>query len=1428
MSKYQYPALTDEKEFELLINDLCKKEFNLNTFQLFGRKGQKQDGIDGITLNSQKNLIVHQCKNKLLNREDKKIQVELITDLENEVISARTKFIDTEGYDIEYFIFANSFKQDTKVQEKAIELSKSYGFNIIVWSWDEIQDMLDRYLEISKQYYPHFFDKNILSCNEIQKRFKLNSSILASSSNFFIEKSFIDVSEYSLIEDFMYKKNDNNLLILTGKAGIGKTAVLSKIQDNLEEKELTFLSIKSDRVTIENKQSLSSFFEVDNLLHSIKQVSLYDPVIILIDQLDALSLTLSSDRSVINIILEFIAQVKRIPNVNIIVSLREYDLKNDPMLSYLDNDNVVYLKPFSEEYIKQKIKRLVTQNNKLSNSLIELLRVPLHLSLFLELYENDSDCLSIKTIQDLYKKFWEQKVLDKTIEKVLKDNSINLINKIVSKMDSLKKIQVPILYFQDEYSDEISLLLSKGIIVQENERLAFFHQTFYDFLFARSFVKNEKSLYQYVTSIEQTLEVREQIKQIIEFLRGSNEEEVYLEQIKQFLKSSDIRLHIKLLIIAYLGNIDNPTEDEFSLLLSLFKSNSKYEQYFIESWISSDWVDYFVKIDFFNKDNFKKYNLHYKLETFVNKIPNKVLKVLDDYEEDKDIKEESIISCLSRLDIWNDNALSILKKYRKVFINKKNYRYEMDSIFNKLYNYDTGFAEKLFIELLNNSLKDVINLEKQEIIEHETVDAFKEILTKDSKELYIGILSFFENISKEQTKKNSKKEYIIEDDIFDSSSMFQFESTLYTIWDLYRQVLERLSIIAQKDKKLFNEILQSFNSSKYMSIINFKIFAYFQDVVNYKDKVFDLLTDKELLEEVSFDCENGFKLMKMISKSYNLYDYKQKQIIFNTLSSILPSWEKRRWRKESSLYGFTKYKLLLQLPTEEIKKFDYYKELLELQRKFPWYIESEPRVSKGSCVGSPLTENVYKKMTLKNWLQSILVFDKVNKRTNSFLRGDKLEHSRVFEEQVKKNHDKFYNFLFEIKDKKVHVDYLSAGLSALIESEIDSSRLLKIIKYYSNIGDSWLQRQILKGIKKLLNNKIFESSVLDILENSKNIKYESIVREKDKFQTIHEHRSNSINSFEGDFVALLPLIFKTVYKDKAYETRVLKMINEVIENNVDFVMFEFVDKLSYIHDIDKHLYSDLICKIIDKDELGQLSLYTLNKYHYLYQNSLINKSILINIIKRCITFISFCKKKEDSHYISNLGMVLFFYFLNNELSESLLEKAISSNKQVVDGILSQIFNREIKSVNVEIIEISKKYILKFKNDEENDSSYRYNLNKLNNLKFIEKDFKFVQNLAKSMNIKRESNSFVEYLRNEYYENSKIVDKVLLLLESNIQSLIYKTKEDTYYFDNKELIEFIIELYNRMKLKNEREKVLDLLDSFLENDNLRFSTKNLIE
>ncbi len=1420
MSKYQFPTLKDEKEFESLVNDLCIEKYGIE-FQVYGRKGQKQSGIDGLSFSKDKKQIVYQCKNKFINRDNQKIQAELLNDIENEIKSTISKF-----QNIDTFIFANSFNQDTALQDAAINLTQQYGFIVIVWSWEEIESLLEKYPTISKHYYPWAFDKSILTENDIKQKFHENSLILLSSSSLYIEKSFIKMVEFDEVSNFINNDDyEDSLLVLTGKAGIGKTAILSEIQNYLIKNNMAYLSIKSDKFDIENKDSLSKFFGVENILNSIKQLARKEKVVVLIDQLDALSLTMSSNQKTINIILEFIEQLKRIPNVKIIVSIREYDLKNDPLFKNLNDSNVVRTQTLSFEYVNNKLKSFMKNSTTLNNTLIELLRTPLHLLIFIELFPQDDALLSIKTVQDLYHHLVKQKI---------SNNAMKLLNIIVDKIDEKKKIEIPLLYLEDESQEDLPLLLSSGILKEEKQKISFFHQTFYEYLFAKAFMKKGKSLYQYILTTSQDLTIREQFKQIIQFLRGTDEVK-YLQELENILYSDEIRFHIKLLLISYLGSIESPTGKEFTFIQKLFKDQSDYEKYFIESWISPDWLIYLKEADFFNNANFEKYKLQNRLEIFINKETDLVFDILDNCQCEEKIKNYSIINCLSRLDKFNDTGFEIFKKYHFLLYEGDIHYYDLKKLYQKIYLLDKGYTIYIFFEYLNKRIDIVEDHDKKELLDHNWYEIFEFLLEQKEIDILQRVLEAVQIISENFKNEYSKKEFLITDKVFDSI-MWQFDDSHNSSWGLYRTTLDKVSQLAIDDKESFLELIKPYQSTHYLSLITFLIFGYSKNPHEYKNEIIKLFTNIKLLEGLSFSQDDGYEFALLLNKSFKLFDEIEQQQIFNSIILVNPQWQKSaflgKWDKKpvflGTYRGLQKYELLSQLKIEDIKKFDYFKEFQELQRKFPWYHFKKPHKSKVSCVGTPLNNDVYSKMSLANWLQSMKVFDGTKSRnsTNSFLRGSKTEHHRKLEKEVTENPDKFFDFLLQLKSENIHPDYLSAGLNGLVASSYDEEKILEIVQRYSDIDDNWLKRTILKTIKHLISKGSFDKSLVDILEANKDIKYEGLVRDKDKFQTIHDHMSSAINSFEGDFAELLPLIYKYVFEDENAKERVLILINEVVSKNTHFVVFGLLRTIEKIESVDKPLFAKLLIDLINKDEIGQISIYSLQNFHYLYMNKFISKEEVVVYIKKCISFAKLVQDREDSNYINNLGMYLYFYYLNDNSFEDLINEAIDSNAQVMHGILHQIFEQELYSKDEEKVNKSKHYILKFKDNEENDYFYTFDLSKMNGLNFIQNDFEFVKSLASSLHIKREVKSFIEYLQNEYHADTSIAEKIFELLAELIQNI--DSVKDVGYYDSRPLIEFILELNTRTNSAEKKVEILNLIDKFLISDTLRFSTKSAID
>jgi hypothetical protein len=63
----QFPPLDNDKEFEELVRDICRNIFNEPSFDLYGRRGEAQFGIDGYAIIKDK-ILAFQCKKKGCNK----------------------------------------------------------------------------------------------------------------------------------------------------------------------------------------------------------------------------------------------------------------------------------------------------------------------------------------------------------------------------------------------------------------------------------------------------------------------------------------------------------------------------------------------------------------------------------------------------------------------------------------------------------------------------------------------------------------------------------------------------------------------------------------------------------------------------------------------------------------------------------------------------------------------------------------------------------------------------------------------------------------------------------------------------------------------------------------------------------------------------------------------------------------------------------------------------------------------------------------------------------------------------------------------------------------------------------------------------------------------------------------------------------------
>lgn len=146
----------DPKDFEQLVRDIFNSKEDTASYNIFGRAGQKQNGID--ILSSEKKVAI-QCKYFSDPRRIK--QQELIAIIKSEV--EKTKSLKIE---IKYFIFATNYPHDAQIigflRQYSYEQKLKYGSkidDILFIGWDELSKWTMRFPHLVDMYFGDYISR---------------------------------------------------------------------------------------------------------------------------------------------------------------------------------------------------------------------------------------------------------------------------------------------------------------------------------------------------------------------------------------------------------------------------------------------------------------------------------------------------------------------------------------------------------------------------------------------------------------------------------------------------------------------------------------------------------------------------------------------------------------------------------------------------------------------------------------------------------------------------------------------------------------------------------------------------------------------------------------------------------------------------------------------------------------------------------------------------------------------------------------------------------------------------------------------------------------------------------------------------------------------------------------------------------------------
>lgn len=1209
------------------------------------------------------------------------------------------------------------------------------------------------------------------------------------------------------------QEKELNICLLAGNAGMGKTVILKDLYDALTAQEIPVLGLKADKLHAANltdlKEKVGLSIPIIDFVNQCK--ANYNKTVIIIDQIDALSQSMSADRNFLQVFNTLIQNFKHDPKIRLVISVRIFDLNHDSSLRIYKKLKTINVEILDESQVLHQLEKINITSKQLNNRLFQLLRTPNHLNIFSRIAKKLApNYNSISSLQGLYSELFEQKILSIESYAPVKSSAVKiLLYQISSKMFEQQSITVSEHNFEENYQ-ELKYLESQRLLKKEDKQIQFFHQTFYDFIFAKQFVENNWNLIDYILEQEQSIFIRSAVKMIISYLREIDKIN-YARTINQILNDQTILFHIKQMVFITVLTQENPTIDELDFVVNTTKIDPNFLLVFFEHATAVKWLYLAIekKMVFTVLDD--------QLSCGKNNIPEEMLKYIqmiiswffNRFIEQNDQKAWEFVlkykpdylkkEILMRISDWSNRQAYTLLEQCSDFHISDSFGYFM--VLKNMAKNDPQFCfEKFKQRYLDDGFLDQQSRAK---------DQGKELLNELSNSIPTTVFNYLIDIIKKDLDKN---EYIYEN--IDSDQLFtevelQDDYFIYGKEYLYWQAAHCLRLMAKEKNDKFMHFVNANKKSASAVILRLLVFALKNNETAYKDIVFDLFFHVVQENFYLASSDFGTEFLAVFETAFAEMNTKQKQEILIKIPLIRIKGEVGIWSfgekpKLVSRWGLTQFVILSAIPQKTI---DADAALLKLQnelhRKVKHWNYTKFRSTTGIAgfVHRPLDDDAYERMSIRQWLKSFLKYNSnIPFSGSDHLKGGIYEHSHAFRDYAKKFANKKFEELVRhaILNPIIERSYPLAGLAGLCEGRYDPLTVFELFKSVLSTMEKKYDYNLINIARYLLESEIYDTFIIFYLkENALQWKNQRVYKDLEIQTTIKGLFHRGLNSDYGMAIKAMMNCKTPLYEDIIFETAE-KILKDGPRDAKALVIHEFAH-LNSLHL--KRSYSLFIKYLLSEDDIYIIAS-GIWGMQYMVKDNFVS---LIPVFEKLIR----CDKlgKDDSKML--FSILHFSYLRNTQEAEplliELLENSPSSRNSGLRDILKH-FNFNNSAPEKSKLLLGK--IIKFAQDDlENNLEFDH-------LPIEDIDINEIRSFLESiikMPYYKITGDFIEYLKNQCSKNIIEAIEVFNFVIANNKLNV----EDYRVYHNDELARFIVGAFNALKQNDQKSKFYrkQLLKSF---------------
>lgn len=1316
-------------------------------------------------------------------------------------------------------------------------------------------DMIIRYLESKGILLRNLaFDNRIMPrINELNKEFIDSLNLI---NNKFIERKEVN--------KILNEIEDGNSVIIHGKAGYGKSSCVYDVLKKLKSKNIGVLALRLDR-RMPNDSAKKYGENLDlpaSPIHCINELYKYEKAVIIFDQLDAIRWTNTHSSTSIDVCKEMIRQVEQLNlerknNISIVFVCRTYDYENDKSIKSL-------FKLKNDEATSNKMKWIDIKIDKLDDSDVEkvsgniyynfskrmkeILKVPNNLYIWSQL-DSNRKLNEITSSNDLIKLWIEQLVIKFEEKDYPRQDLYNIIEKMVELIEKQGRLEVHKRLITNQSPTAIKYLKSEGLINDNNDKISFVHQSFFDYFLVEKMLDKVLET-EYIIEVignktQQTPMKRYQIQMLLQIIQEVDFD-LFIKLGHQMLDSDKVRFFMKYLYLEVLSQSNDITKS-LANLLNKYLKNERYKDDFLDTVFMNHpvFVSHLISngtIKLWLDGSIDDVKLAISLLKSVNsKMQDDIVRVVNPYILKNEEIDTIIYNCMCD-EIYLDSD-------------------DMFSLRMKLIQNNPKFLARYlrFNDLFKNKPKRALLILKEMVSRSSN---------KSRSDIYIGIDDIFYEINKID-RVDGKLAYEILMPLVPKGNEY-YSNELYGWVDYYRDIKnppracmyilkKAMKDLIENSIDVYFEILENYKNSDSILINEILLESSLELPEQYADKIINWISSNKGIHLLNKSGENRDELYhtkEIISKfsphcskdefirlENLIYNYHEKDEVERLKSRIEHNSSKDDCHVYWYYWGEIQYSLLPCLCKERLSIKS--KNLIPvLERRFKnTYLRHQKSEYHSGSVSSTISPNAIS-FSDKTWFDIITSKD-IGKRKplkwietkDGFYETSIEEFAITFGNIAENDPIRFSKLILslpcDIDNMYIYQIFKLIGLNMCPDSNtniedwkpinIETCELI-IKKFEYALYDSNCAKALCSSIQNRSTEK-WSNYTLEIIsklakEHPNSGENEVIIEdEENKYMKKFDNLwSSSINCVRGMAVESIGSI---LWERKELLDMFRTTVESLVVDKNPAVRLSAINCLCPIYNIDRDMAEKLTINLLRFDFRIGAHPYCRQLIYLMYKKYKDDLNIIIEKM--------FFSEDEDvckvgAAFVGNL------YIRYGEFKEVIYNENKLNKNQKQSIILSAINYFDSEQYKLKCNEILDLFL-----DEDNDNGDLYNRLFWDKKIDIIEDKELIHKMLKGKISRRIINYFIEYLENcdkgilEFYEvifelcesvtlnlkeHSDIYEYSLYGMESNISNLIMLLYEKTIGIDelNKRCLD-TLDLMFECRIGNLRKKLSDVIKDY---------------